>query len=252
MEYGYVSTLGAQFYQSTASLDAGYILKPMQFALTIPYRVQLSTSNGVQADSGVVEADILHTLQLKGMFGENDPLKIIGAAKIKELVWHEDAFAIGFNFGLFTSLVKLDMSVEKPGGYRNGSFMSSTNALLLLEELNMRNNLLARNGDNGNVTTLDLSWQARLKSLDVQGTGITRLRLATGAPIVRLCLPNTLEELFLEYLTKLPESGLVLEGINNITGYRFVGCPGIDGFSFARKTSCGQKSRYGKIGTFQY
>lgn len=57
----------------------------------------------------------------------------------------------------------LDMSVEKPGGYRNGSFMSSTNALLLLEELNMRNNLLARNGDNGNVTTLDLSWQARLK-----------------------------------------------------------------------------------------
>ena len=250
VEYGYVSTLGAQFYQSTASLDAGYILKPMQFALTIPYRVQLSTSNGVQADSGVVEADTLHTLQLKGMFGENDPLKIIGAAKIKELVWHEDAFAIGFNFGLFTSLVKLDMSVEKPGGYRNGSFMSSTNALLLLEELNMRNNLLARNGDNGNVTTLDLSWQARLKSLDVQGTGITRLRLATGAPIVRLCLPNTLEELFLEYLTKLPESGLILEGINNITGYRFVGCPGIDGFSLLEKLYAAKKAGTGKLERF--
>ena len=39
-------------------------------------------------------------LQLARAFGENDPLKIIGAAKIKELVWHEDAFAIGFNFGL--------------------------------------------------------------------------------------------------------------------------------------------------------
>ncbi len=155
VEYGYVSTLGAQFYQSTASLDKAYKLKPMQYRLTIPYRVQLSTSNGVQADSGVVDADVLHSLQLTRAFGENDPLKIIGAAKVKELVWHEDAFAIGFNFGLLTSLVKLDMSVEKASGYRNGSFMASTNGMLLLEEVNMRNNLLARNGDNGNVATLD-------------------------------------------------------------------------------------------------
>ena len=59
VEYGYVSTLGAQFYQSTASLDKAYKLKPMQYRLTIPYRVQLSTSNGVQADSGVVDADVL-------------------------------------------------------------------------------------------------------------------------------------------------------------------------------------------------
>lgn len=143
MEYGYVSTLGAQFYQSTASLDKAYTLKPMQYRLTIPYRVQLSTSNGVQADSGVVDADVLHSLQLTRAFGENDPLKIIGAAKVKELVWHEDAFAIGFNFGLLTSLVKLDMSVEKASGYRNGSFMASTNGMLLLEEVNMRNNRLA-------------------------------------------------------------------------------------------------------------
>ena len=43
--------------------------------------------------------------------------------------------------------------------------------MLLLEEVNMRNNLLGRNGDNGNVATLDLSWQGRLKKLDVRGTG---------------------------------------------------------------------------------
>ena len=70
VEYGYVSTLGAQFYQSTASLDKAYKLKPMQYRLTIPYRVQLSTSNGVQADSGVVDADVLHSLQLTRAFGE--------------------------------------------------------------------------------------------------------------------------------------------------------------------------------------
>ena len=250
VEYGYVSTLGAQFYQSTASLDKAYKLKPMQYRLTIPYRVQLSTSNGVQADSGVVDADVLHSLQLARAFGENDPLKIIGAAKIKELVWHEDAFAIGFNFGLLTSLVKLDMSVEKASGYRNGSFMASTNGMLLLEELNMRNNLLARNGDNGNVTTLDLSWQGRLKKLDVRGTGLTRVKLATGAPVVQLCLPETIEELFLEYLPRLAESGLVLDGIGNVRGYRFMGCPGIDGFSMLERLHQAKLNGSGKLERF--
>ena len=250
VEYGYVSTLGAQFYQSTASLDAGYILRPIQFALTIPYRVQLSTSNGVQADSGLVEADTLYTLQLKGAFGENDPLKIIGAARIKELVWHEDAFAVGFNFGLFTSLVKLDMSVETASGYRSGSFMTSTSNMALLEELNMENNLLARNGDNGNASTLDLSWQARLKKLNLQGTGVTRLKLATGAPLVKLELPGTLEELFLEHLPKLQESGLNMESIANVTGYRFANCPGIDGFSLLERLHAAKQSGTGKLERF--
>lgn len=250
VEYGYVSTLGAQFYQSTASLDKAYKLKPMQYRLTIPYRVQLSTSNGVQADSGVVDADVLHALQLTRAFGENDPLKIIGAAKIKELVWHEDAFAIGFNFGLLTSLVKLDMSVEIASGYRNGSFMASTNGMLLLEEVNMRNNRLARNGDNGNVATLDLSWQGRLKKLDVRGTGLTRVKLATGAPVVQLCLPDTIEELFLEYLTKLQDSGLVLEGINNVRGYRYTNCPGIDGFAMLERLHQAKLNGSGKLERF--
>jgi hypothetical protein len=40
------------------------------------------------------------------------------------------------------------------------------------------------------------------------------VKLATGAPVVQLCLPDTIEELFLEYLTKLSDSGLILEGIN--------------------------------------
>lgn len=251
VEYGYVSTLGAQVYQSTAALDAGYILKPMQFVLTIPYRVQLTTSNTTEADSGVVEADILHSLQLNRAFGENDPLKIIGAQKIKKLVWHEDAFAIGFNFGLFTSLVELDMSVDKPGGYRNGSFMTSTDSLLLLEKLNMRNNLLARNGDSGSVATLNLSRMARLQEADLRGTGLTKVQTATGAPLVKLMLPGTLEELFIEYLPKLPESGLALESIGNITGYRFAECPGIDGFALLERLHKAKENGSGNLERFR-
>ncbi|MDO4158869.1 MAG: hypothetical protein Q4D41_00245 [Prevotellaceae bacterium] len=251
VEYGYVSTLGAQFYQSTSSLDAAYKLAAMTFVLTIPYRVQISTSNGVQSDSGVVDAETETTLQLTSSFGENDPLKIIGAAKMKELTWHEDAFAIGFNFGLFSSLVKLDMSVDAASGYRNASFMTSTEAMVLLEEMNMKNNMLARNGDSGSVASLDLSYQSRLKYLDVRGTGLQKVTLATGAPITELYLPNTITELFLEDLTKLTESGLVLDSINNITGFRYSNCPGIDGFALLEKLHAAAEAGTGKLERFR-
>lgn len=251
VEYGYVSTNGAQFYQSTSSQNAGYILQPMYFVLTIPYRVQISTSNGVQADSGLVDADVEHSLQLTGAFGENDPLKIIGAAKIKKLTWHDDAFAIGFNVGLFTSLVELDMSVDAASGYRNASFFTSFNSLTLLEVLNLRNNLIARNGDSGSVSTLDLSYQARLRYLDIRGTGLTKLTLATGAPVTDLCLPSTLEELFLEDLTKLTESGLVLESLSNITGFRHSNCPGIDGFALLEQLHAATVAGTGKLERFR-
>ena len=114
----------------------------------------------------------------------------------------------------------------------------------------MKNNLLARNGDNGNAATLDLSWQARLKKLNLQGTGVTRLKLATGAPLVELELPGTLEELFLEHLPKLQESGFNMESMVNVTGYRFANCPGIDGFALLERLHAAKESGAGKLERF--
>lgn len=250
VEYGYVSTNGAQLYQSTSSQNAGHVLSAMSFALTIPYRVQISTSNGVQADSGVVDAKELHTLALAGAFNENDPLKVIGAEKIKEMVWHDDAFALGFNFGLFTSLVKLDMSVEQASGYRNASFLTGTQSMTLLEELVMTNNMIARNGDNGNVASLDLSWQSRLRKVLLGGTGLEKLTLATGCPVTELVLPATLSELFLEYLPKLTDEGLTLQGIGNIKGFRCESTPGVDGLALLRRLHEAKKGGKGMLERF--
>ena len=250
VEYGYVPTSGAQLYQSTSSQNAGHVLAPVAFALTVPYRVQISTANGVQADSGVVSANELHTLALTGAFNENDPLKIAGAEKIRELVWHEDAFALGFNFGLFTSLVRLDMSVASPGAYRNSSYMAGTGNMALLEELVMTNNRMARNGDGGGVATLDLSRQGRLRKALLKGTGIETLTLAPGAPVEELALPATLTGLFLENLTTLAGSRLELEGVDNVTGYRFDNCPGIDGFALLERLHEAKAAGTGRLERF--
>ena len=129
--------------------------------------------------------------------------------------------------------------------------MTSTDSLLLLEKLNMRNNLLARNGDSGSVATLNLSRMARLQEADLRGTGLTKVQTATGAPLVKLMLPGTLEELFIEYLPKLPESGLALESIGNITGYRFAECPGIDGFALLERLHKAKENGSGKLERFR-
>ena len=250
VEYGYMDTVGAHLYQSTSSADRGYVLQPLKVILTIPYRVQLTASNLVQSDTGVVDADTVQTLTMPRSANENDPLNIIGVAKVKSIEWHEDAFAFGFNFSLMKSLVKLDMSVSRPSGNRNGSFMSDTDGMLLLEDMNMRNNLLARNGDNGNFAKLDLSRQSRLKRLDVRGTELTQLRLATGAPIEYLALPNTIEELFLEHFPRLKEQNLILEGLDSIRGYRFAGCPGIDGIALLQRLVTAKDEGHGKLERF--
>lgn len=231
VEYGYISTNGAQLYQSTSSQNAGHVLSPVTVRLTIPYRVQIATSNGVQADSGVVPANEAHTLTLRGAFNENDPLKVIGVERIKEFVWHDDAFALGFNFGLFTSLVRLDMSVAAASRFRNASFMTGTETMTLLEELVMTNNMMARNGDSGSVAALDLSHQSRLRKALLTGTGLERVTLATGCPVETLALPDTLTELSLEYLPRLTDGGLELEGLGAVLGYRFAECPGVDGLA---------------------
>lgn len=250
VEYGYMSTNGAQLYQSTSSQNAGRVLQPMDYVLSIPYRVQISTSNGVQADSGVVDAGVSHTLALQAAFNENDPLKIVGAEKIRELTWHEDAFALGFNFGLFTGLVRLDMSVTAASGYRNASFMAGTESMTLLEELVMAGNWMARNGDNGNQASLDLRHQGRLKRALLAGTGLERVTFATGCPLAELELPGTLTELFLEYLPKLTDTGLTLESIDSITGYRHSDTPGIDGLAFLERLHQAKVSGTGRLERF--
>lgn len=78
---------------------------------------------------------------------------------------------------------------------------------------------------------------------------ITR-ETATGAPVVQLCLPETIEELFLEYLPRLAESGLVLDGIGNVRGYRFMGCPGIDGFAMLERLHQAKLNGSGKLERF--
>ena len=250
VEFGYAPTNGAALYRSTASFESGVALQPLTMKLTIPYRIIIKASNQTCDDSGVVDANTNFMLKIAQQYGnENDPLNIIGCEKIKELTWHEDGFAKGFNFGLFTALTKLDMSVSSASGKRNGSYMTGVENMTLLESLNMANNALAR--DDSNLTTFNLSALARLKDVNLSGTGLTSVTLATGCPVTSLTLPNTLTELFLENLPKLTDKGLSISSKANIIGFRFSNCPGIDGLALLDEMHKLKQNERGQLKRFR-
>lgn len=250
VEFGYAPTNGAALYRSTASFESGVALQSLTMKLTIPYRIIIKASNQICDDSGIVDANTDFSLSIPQQYGnENDPLNIIGCEKIKEMVWHEDGFAKGFNFGLFTVLTKLDMSVASASGYRNGSYMTGVENMTMLESLNMANNALAR--DDSNVTTFNLSALSRLKEVNLKGTGLTSVTLATGCPVTSLVLPATLTELFLENLPNLTSKGLTIDNKSSVIGFRFADCPHIDGMGLLAELHALKQSGKGQLKRFR-
>ena len=75
------------------------------------------------------------------------------------------------------------------------------------------------------ITSLDLSSQTELISLDATGSGLASVTFANGAPITTLKLPASMLALNLEQLPKLSISGLSFEEIGNITSMTIKRCP---------------------------
>ena len=95
--------------------------------------------------------------------------------------------------------------------------ISGINMATRLQELDIR-------GLKG-ITSLDLSNQTELVSLEATGSGLASITFAKGAPITTLNLPASVLALNLEQLPKLSTSGLSLENLQGIESMTIKGCP---------------------------
>ena len=95
--------------------------------------------------------------------------------------------------------------------------ISGINMATRLQELDIR-------GLKG-ITSLDLSNQTELVSLEATGSGLASITFAKGAPITTLKLPASVLALNLEQLPKLSTSGLSLENLQGIESMTIKGCP---------------------------
>lgn len=100
---------------------------------------------------------------------------------------------------------------------RDLNVISGINMAIRLQELDIR-------GLKG-ITSLDLSNQTELVSLEATGSGLASIIFAKGAPITTLKLPASVLALNLEQLPKLSISGLSLENLQGIESMNIKGCP---------------------------
>lgn len=182
-----------------------------------------------------VEGGQVHRLIFSNAFALNDPIRIYGASRARELDFRGSANNLtgDLNLNKCTQLRRLDISTDGAG---SKGWCMVLDSCKLLEHLDVTNQPDARTGTLSS-TEINLSNQSRLQTLLASGTKAQSIVLAPGAPVTRLACPETLTTLTLENLPLLQSDGLTIDGYDNIATFRFTQCPGLDWESILARCS---------------
>lgn len=153
-----------------------------------------------------------------------DPIRVYGAANLKAINLSEMSSNLAtinvtnaYNDSMGTCLTNLTLGGTKVN--KEVSEISGLSRLYKLEYLNINNFQ--------NITFLDLTNQIYLKELQAQGSKLTSVTLAKDCPLIKLTLPNTLNSLILEGLTKLSYSNINIAGYKSISNITIKNCPNV-------------------------
>ena len=178
------------------------------------------------ANTGIVQAGEVATLQITGAYTVNDPLRIYGASRMRVLnmTGASDRLKNGLDLGKCTVLRELNLQSSGTG---STGWWLNIGSCRQLRKVNLRNQAQAKTGSNTS-TELDFTNQTKLEELDARGTQVQSVTFAKGAPLTKASLPGTLTVLKLEYLGKLTTSGLTLENYGKVKTLVVDGCPGLN------------------------
>ena len=178
----------------------------------------------IQASQKAEEGESV-TLHFNDAFSLNDPMRIYGASRIRELRTSSAGNQLVGNINLnkCTALQILDMSTSGSGG----DFYMNLDNCRQLTQVNLNGQSKVRTGSQAS-TELDFSNQTRLQMFTARGTTVKSIQFAKGAPLEAAILPSSLTTLRLEYLPNLQMGGLTVVGYSNIETFIFAGCPGLN------------------------
>lgn len=193
------------------------------------YAYGLSGKDYMEGETGRLLRGETGSLSVTGKRALNDPMLLFGASKILELDLTDAASHLlnGLELGNCKMMRRLDISVKAGGQPSTTTWWLVTQGCRQLQEVSLHGQTMARS-NRQDSTTLDFSTNTLLRRLDAGGTNVKSVTVAKGAPIEQLVLPASLTTLRLEYLPKLTDSGLRLEGTSNVTKLIVDSCPGID------------------------
>lgn len=154
-----------------------------------------------------------------------DPIRIYGAPNIEELDLSKMSSRLtkvdisgAYNEALGSMLKKL--VIGKAGVENLAEFEFS--GLILAKQLEYLDIQGIKN-----IKFLDLSKQFNFKTLVANGSGISSVTFAKGAPVESISLPSTMTNLSLEQLPYLESNNISFENISNVDSLVIKSCPRI-------------------------
>ena len=188
--------------------------------------------NNVPRASGItLNRGESHTFTTSEVLNVGDPIRIYGAPNIEELDLSEMApyltqvnIAGVYDETLGTMLKKLVIGKVGVQNLAEFAFSGLTQAKKL-EYLDIQGIK--------EIKSLDLSKQLNFKTLVANGSSISSVTFAKGAPVVSISLPSTMTNLSLEQLPYLESNNISLEDITNVDTIVVKGCPKVsNNFNF--------------------
>ena len=202
-------------------------LTTMQVTAGDEYFFGWATQNGGTRQYEQVLSGKTMTLRFEDAISQNDPIRLAGASRMRKLDLGTTAPFMQGSLNLAGCKILEELIAPTTSANPTPWYMM-LRACTTLKRIDLTGQKAVSGTESSGATSFDVSKQTSLAELLLSGTAVQSVRIAEGAPLVKLTLPSSLRQLRLRSLPLLEMSGLVVADWSSITSLDFANCPRLD------------------------
>ena len=202
-------------------------LTTMQVTAGDEYFFGWATQNGGTRQYEQVLSGKTLTLRFEDAISQNDPIRLAGASRMRKLDLGSTAPFMQGSLNLAGCKILEELVAPTTSANPTPWYMM-LRACTSLKRIDLTGQRAVSGTESSGATSFDVSNQTSLAELLLGGTAVQSVRIAEGAPLVKLTLPSSLRQLRLRSLPLLEMSGLVVADWSSITSLDFAHCAKLD------------------------
>ena len=202
-------------------------LTTMQVTAGDEYFFGWATQNGGTRQYEQVLSGKTMILRFEDAISQNDPIRLAGASRMRKLDLSSTAPFMQGSLNLAGCKILEELIAPTTNANPTPWYMMLS-ACTTLKRIDLTGQRAVSGTESSGATSFDVSKQTSLAELLLGGTAVQSVRIAEGAPLVKLTLPSSLRQLRLRSLPLLEMSGLVVADWSSITSFDFANCPRLD------------------------
>ena len=202
-------------------------LTTMQVTAGDEYFFGWATQNGGTRQYEQVLSGKTMTLRFEDAISQNDPIRLAGASRMRKLDLGTTAPFMQGSLNLAGCKILEELVAPTTSANPTPWYMM-LRACTTLKRIDLTGQRAVSGTESSGATSFDVSNQTSLAELLLGGTAVQSVRIAEGAPLVKLTLPSSLRQLRLRSLPLLEMSGLVVADWSSITSLDFALCAKLD------------------------